>query len=89
MLLPTNTSKFLAQWKGPYPVVKRISDVLYEVDMIGTHKRHRVFHINMLKRWNEVKSLLYVEEGEADEESLESGLSTGGKLVSGVTITML
>ena len=40
VLLPTDTSKFLAQWKGPYPVVKRISDVLYEVDMIGTRKRH-------------------------------------------------
>ena len=81
VLLPTDTSKFLAQWKGPYPVVKRVSDVLYEVDMIGTRKRHRVFHINMLKRWNEVKSLLCVEEGEADEESLDSGLSMGGKLL--------
>eukprot|EP00731_Ephydatia_muelleri_P014418 Em0008g138a len=81
VLLPTDTSKFLAQWKGPYPVVKRVSDVLYKVDMIGTRKRHRVFHINMLKRWNEVKSLLCVEEGEADEESLDSGLSMGGKLL--------
>ncbi|KAL5479791.1 hypothetical protein EMCRGX_G023369 [Ephydatia muelleri] len=83
VLLPTDTSKFLAQWKGPYPVVKRVSDVLHEVDMIGTQKRNCIFHINMLKRWNEVKSLLYFEEDDADEESLDSGLSTGGKLRSG------
>ena len=38
MLLPTDTSKFLAQWKGPYPVVKSVSNVLYEVDMIGNPK---------------------------------------------------
>ena len=56
-------------------------DVLYEVDMIGTRKRHRVFHINMLKKWNEAKSLLCLEEGDAEEESLDSRLSTGGKLV--------
>jgi len=81
VLLPTDTSKFLAQWKGPYPVVKRVSDVLYEIDMIGTRKRHRVFHINMLKRWNEVKSLLCFEEGNVDEEILDTGVSNGGKLV--------
>ena len=44
VLLPTDTSKFLAQWKGPYPVVKRVSDVLHEVDMIGTQKRNCIFH---------------------------------------------
>eukprot|EP00731_Ephydatia_muelleri_P022289 Em0014g880a len=81
VLLPTDTSKFLAQWKGPYPVVKRVSDVLYEIDMIGTRKRHRVFHINMLKRWNEVKSLLCFEEDDVEEEILDTGVSNGGKLV--------
>ena len=49
VLLPTSTSKFLAQWQGPYRVVRRIGDVDYEVDMIGRKKRRRIFHVNMLK----------------------------------------
>lgn len=59
VLLPTNTSNFLAQRKDAYPVIKWARDVFYEVDMIGTQKkRHWIFHINMVKKWNEVKSLL-------------------------------
>lgn len=43
--------KFLAQWKGPFPVVKKVSPVDYKV-------RHdngftKVYHVNMLKRWFE------------------------------------
>ena len=49
VLLPTSTSKLLAQWQGLYKIVRRIGDVNYEVDMSGWRKRHRVFHVNMLR----------------------------------------
>ena len=48
VLLPTSTSKLLAQWHGPYPVKKKLSPVTYEVDMFDKQKRKRVFHVNML-----------------------------------------
>eukprot|EP00731_Ephydatia_muelleri_P001672 Em0001g1672a len=35
----------------------------------------------MLKRWNEVKSLLCFEEDDVEEEILDTGVSNGGKLV--------
>ena len=49
VLLPTATSKLLAQWQGPYQVVKRMGKVTYMVDMHDHRKRRRVFHVNMLK----------------------------------------
>ena len=52
VLLPTTTSKLLAQWQGPYTITRRIGAVNYEVDMAGRRKRRRIFHINMLKPWN-------------------------------------
>jgi len=52
-LLPTSTSKFLAQWHGPYEVVRQVGKVNYLVDMVGQRKRRRVFHINMLRQWKE------------------------------------
>ena len=32
VLLPTETSKFLAKWHGPYEVIRRVSEVDYEVE---------------------------------------------------------
>ena len=52
MLLPTDTSKLLAQWHGPYPILRRLSPVNYEVDMYDKKKRRRIFHINMLRKWH-------------------------------------
>lgn len=35
VLLPTPISKLLAQWQGPYEVVKAVGKVNYLVDMCG------------------------------------------------------
>jgi hypothetical protein len=48
VLLPTESSKLLAQWQGPYVVNKRIGQVNYGV--IATESF--VFHVNMLRKWN-------------------------------------
>ena len=49
VLLPTSSNKLLAQWQGPYQVIERTGKVTYKVDMHDKWKRHRVFHVNMLK----------------------------------------
>lgn len=51
VLLPSSTKTLLAHWKGPFPVVEKVSPVDYKV-------RHdngvtKVYHVNMLKRWFE------------------------------------
>ncbi|XP_047476454.1 uncharacterized protein LOC125030461 [Penaeus chinensis] len=48
ILLPTSTNKLLAQWSGPYTILKRVSDVNYIVG-IGHEKKR--FHINMIKKY--------------------------------------
>ena len=67
VLLPTETSKLLAQWHRPYPVLRRLSAVNYEVDMYDKKKRRQIFHINMLRKWytHSAASLL-VEDLSAD-----------------------
>ena len=47
VLLPTSTSKLLAQWQGPYPVIRSVGSVNYQIDMVGKRKRKRIFHVNM------------------------------------------
>ena len=49
VLLPTSTSKLLADWKGPYEVLKQVSPVDYEIQL--NRKVKKTFHINMLKEW--------------------------------------
>jgi len=48
ILLPTSHNKLLAQWKGPYDVVDKMSDHNYLVQVGNQQKR---FHINMLKEY--------------------------------------
>ena len=43
VLLPSTTNKLLAQWQGPYPVIRKITPVTYEVDMFDHKKRKRMF----------------------------------------------
>ena len=80
VLLPTSTSKLLAQWHGPYPVVSQVGRVKYVVDMVDRRKRKRVFHINMLKRWNEPESSGYLVTATVDrEEEMETLTWEGGE----------
>ena len=66
MLLPTSASKLLAQWQGPYPIVRRIGAVNYEVDMVGRRKRHHIFHVNMLRKWYVPTATSYLSEEVGD-----------------------
>ena len=76
VLLPTSSNKLLAQWHGPYPITKVISGVTYQVDMLDKRKRSRVFHVNMLRKWNSPTPLsLWSEEG---EEQMDGVLSWKG-----------
>ena len=69
VLLPTSTHKLLAQWQGPYDVVKKINKVIYEVEMQNKRKRLRRFHINMLRKWYEPLATSYwVQDVEGEEE---------------------
>ena len=52
VLLPTSTSKLLAQWQGPYEVVKPIGEVDYLINMHDRQNKRRVFHVNMLKQFH-------------------------------------
>ncbi len=84
VLLPTSMSKLLAQWQGPYRVVRPVGAVNYLVDMHDRRKRKRVFHVNMLKEWHVPVSSNYFATGcegaDADDEgdSLVSAWNDGG-----------
>ena len=49
VLLPTSSSKLLAQWQGPYQIIERTGKVTYWVDLHDRRKRQSIFHVNMLK----------------------------------------
>ena len=89
VLLPTLTSKLLAQWHGSYDVVKRVGKVTYQVDMADKKKRRLIFHINPLRKWNESVSGNYFAEGdvEGEEEVItwNGGTIGGSQLGAGLT----
>ena len=70
VLLPTSTNKLLAQWQGPYEVVKKINKVIYQVEMLNKRKRLHNFHINMLRKWHEPLATSYWVEDVGEKEEL-------------------
>ena len=51
VLLPTSTHKLIAQWQGPYKVLRRVGKVTYEVYMSNRRKQRNIYHINLLHKW--------------------------------------
>ena len=50
LLLPTSTSKLLAQWQGPYRVLKKVGSIDYQIEMPHRRKKRQIFHVNLLKK---------------------------------------
>lgn len=46
VLLPSDTSKLLAQWKGPF---EKVGNVDYRVKV--KRNKETIFHVNMLNKW--------------------------------------
>lgn len=62
VLLPTSNNKLLAEWKGPYIVLEKVSPVDYKIQL--NSKTSKVFDINMLK--------LYFEREPCTQERVET-----------------
>ena len=80
VLLPSSSSKLLAQWKGPYEVVEKVGPVDYRIRI--RKGQEKVFHVNMLKQWfdrndksDEILACLDVIQGMSDESELDVELS--------------
>ena len=52
VLLPTVSNKMLAKWQGPYPIVRQIGPVTYEINMFEHAREKRILHVNKLKQWH-------------------------------------
>ena len=48
VMLPTDHNKLLLRWKGPYPITEKVGMADYRIK-IG--EQHRLFHINMLRKY--------------------------------------
>ncbi len=74
VLLPTSSSKLLAKWQGPFVVTRRVGELDYEVRRTDRGDACQIYHLNLLKRWNEGTSvgLAVVVSNEDDLGSLWS-----------------
>jgi hypothetical protein len=61
LLLPTDANKLLMQWKGPYDVIERVNGNNYRIQL---PERVRMFHVNMLKKYNDRKQIPVSENTE-------------------------
>lgn len=50
-MLPTNESKLLAKWQGPFEVIKKLSSTTYQISTPGRGRFTRNLHVNLLKEW--------------------------------------
>ena len=55
VMLPTDHNKLLLRWKGPYPIVENVGLADYRIK-IGD--QHRLFHVNMLRKYVDREPIL-------------------------------
>lgn len=67
VLLPTSSSKLIAQWQGLYDIIKRIGKVNYQHKMYDRRKKTAVFHVNMLQKWHTRKATGFLVRKVSDD----------------------
>ena len=92
VLLPTTSNKLLAQWQGPYRVLRRVGEVNYEVYMPDKRKRRAILHINMLKKWHQPEAMCFwtvgVDPDEEDDMPTWRGEESGRSPSVGTQLTV-
>ncbi|XP_062569214.1 uncharacterized protein LOC134231291 [Saccostrea cucullata] len=68
VLLPSDTSRMVAQWKGPFRVTERVNDVNYKVN-VGGRRGVVVYHINLLREYR--RAALLVTDRTEETDGLE------------------
>ena len=90
VLLPTSSSKLLAKWQGPFVVTRRVGDVDYEVARSDRGGSGQIYHLNLLKLWNEERPVrlatTVIEEGELGPEAKKAAPFTPVQLESHLTL---
>lgn len=97
VLLPMSSSKLLAKWQGPFVVTQHGGDLDYEVWRADRGSACQIFHLNLLKHWNEVTSVELAAAVSAEEDlGVKAAISinpfalvTGGDHLSLLQITDL
>lgn len=51
VMLPSQESKLLAKWQGPFEIRNQLGPTTYEVVIPGQDRASRVLHVNLLKKW--------------------------------------
>ncbi|KAG1956974.1 gag-pol fusion protein [Pimephales promelas] len=78
VMLPTDNSKLLAKWQGPFDVIRKLGSTTYEIALPGQSRSKRVLHINLLKAWHERSDtgveVLMLRRVEDEEEVCEQYL---------------
>ena len=70
VLLPTSSSKLYAKWQGPYPILRKIGTVNYEVNMFEHVQKKKILYVNMLKPSSSpISTNLWAEEEDDPRES--------------------
>ena len=82
LLLPSSESSLLAKWQGPYDVLRKASEVTYEIAMPDRRRSKHLYHVNLLKRWTDrpaaVQNQLWARTVEQEEEPVELYFPTAG-----------
>uniref|UniRef100_A0A8C2FJY0 Integrase catalytic domain-containing protein n=1 Tax=Cyprinus carpio TaxID=7962 RepID=A0A8C2FJY0_CYPCA len=84
LLLPSSASKLLAKWQGPYSILRKMRPVTYQIHQSDKRKKSQVYHVNLMKEWQEripegKKAMMECkevpenkeEDGKVDDEALK------------------
>ncbi len=70
----------LAKWQGPYAILRKVGPVNYELYLPDRRKKNQVFHINLLKPWQDrsgpLSDQLFARKIDEEEESNEQYFPT-------------
>lgn len=80
LLPPTSSYKLLAKWQGTFVVTRQVGDLYHEARRTDRGDLRQIYHLNLLKRWNEVTWVELAEEDLVTEAALKAARSGPGEI---------
>lgn len=87
-MLPDHPNKIVAKWQGPLKVLRKVRPTNHEVEWLGHRKDIQVYHVNVLKKWEDQEGC-FLDPREIESELGLDGAGLGAKSKGGpVTVRL-
>ena len=86
---PTKKNKLHNEWQSPFIIMKKITEVTYQVETGTSGKHFKTFHTNVMKSWTSPAPVVFLSEDQEVDDLFNMNKQTKSNALSFMQRTQL